>query len=94
MTVIGRAMERAEAAAERIRATGSEGLAVDADLTSKEEADRAIDEVLAAFGRVDIIINAIGGGAGNVLFDAHEYPMPEWDWIFDLNVRISTVEAS
>ncbi len=90
VAVIGRAKERGEAAAERIRAAGSEGLAVEADLTSKEEADRAIDEVMDAFGRIDIVINAIGGGAGNVLFDAQEYPMPEWDWIFDLNVT-STV---
>lgn len=87
VVVVGRAKDRGEAAAERIRAVGGEALVVEADLTKKADADRAIDEALEAFGRVDIVINAIGGGAGNVLFDAHEYPEPEWDWIFDLNVR-------
>ena len=45
------------------------------------------------FGRLDIIINAIGGGAGKVLFQAEEYPIPEWDWILDLNLT-STVLAT
>jgi gluconate 5-dehydrogenase len=90
VAIIGRARERGEAAAERVRAAGSEALVVEADVTKQEEADRAIDEAMGRFGRVDIIVNAIGGGAGNVLFSAEEYPIPEWDWIFDLNVR-STV---
>ena len=90
IVVIGRAKDRGEAAAARIRAAGGEALVVEADLTKKEDADRAIEETMGRFGRVDIAINAIGGGAGNVLFDAHEYPQKEWDWIFDLNVT-STV---
>jgi gluconate 5-dehydrogenase len=39
------------------------------------------------FGRLDIIVNAVGGGAGKVLFAAEEYPTEAWDWIYDLNVR-------
>lgn len=87
VAAIGRSQERAEAAAARARQAGSEALAVEADLTRKDEADRAIAEVMDRFGRIDIIVNAIGGGAGNVLFSAEEYPEKEWDWIFDLNLR-------
>jgi len=87
IVVVGRNRERSEAAAERIRAAGSDVLVVEADVTEKGEADRAIAEALERFDRVDIIINAIGGGAGKVLFTAEEYPIQEWDWIFDLNVR-------
>ena len=76
--VVGRAKERGDAAAERIRAVGGEALVIAADLTDKQEADRSIETVMNTYGRVDVIINTIGGGAGNVLFDAHEYPMPEW----------------
>ncbi|MFQ5516736.1 MAG: SDR family NAD(P)-dependent oxidoreductase, partial [Acidimicrobiia bacterium] len=64
-------------------------LVVTADVTRREGAERAVSETLARFGRVDIIVNAVGGGAGNVLFPADEYPQEEWDWIFDLNVRSS-----
>lgn len=87
VVVIGRDRERGEAAAEKVRAAGSEALVVAADVTKKEEADRAIAAAMERFGRVDIVVNAIGGGAGKVLFAAEEYPEPDWDWIFDLNVR-------
>lgn len=65
---------------------GKQPLSVSADLTKKDEADRAVAETLERFGRLDIIVNAVGGGAGNVLFDAQEYPKDAWDWIFDLNL--------
>jgi gluconate 5-dehydrogenase len=72
---------------DRMREEGSDPLAIAADLTIKKDADRAVAETLEHFGKLDIIINAVGGGAGKVLFDAQEYPMPEWDWIMDLNLR-------
>lgn len=75
----------------RLSVTGSQPLAIAADLTKKEDADRAVAETMDQFGRLDIIINAIGGGAGNVLFDAEEYPEKEWDWIFNLNLRTTVL---
>lgn len=87
VAIISRSHERAESAAGRARSAGSEALAVAADLTSKADADRAISEVVDRFGRVDIAVNTIGGGAGKVLHSAETYPEDDWDWIFDLNVR-------
>ncbi|MDO8119767.1 SDR family oxidoreductase [Isoptericola sp. b490] len=57
------------------------------DATDEQECASAIDQTVDRFGRVDIIVNAIGGGAGKVLFDAQDYPRDAWDWIFELNVR-------
>ena len=51
---------------------------------------RAGHEERKKFGRVDIIVNAVGGGAGKALHNAETYPRSDWDWIMDLNVR-STV---
>jgi NAD(P)-dependent dehydrogenase (short-subunit alcohol dehydrogenase family) len=70
----------------RMRAGGAKPLPIAADLTDKEDAERAVAETVAHFGRLDIIVNAVGGGAGKVLFDAQDYPLPEWDWIMNLNV--------
>ncbi len=86
IAVIDRDGDGLERTCSRIRAAGSEPLAVAADLTSKDDAERAVAETVAHFGRLDVIINAVGGGAGKVLFEAQDYPMPEWDWIMNLNL--------
>ena len=87
VTIVGRDADRGEAAAEKVRAAGSEALVSVGDMTREEDADRCVAETLDRFGRVDIVVNAIGSGTGNFLFPAHEYPRAEWDWIFELNVR-------
>jgi NAD(P)-dependent dehydrogenase (short-subunit alcohol dehydrogenase family) len=79
--------ERAEDAAARIRAAGSEVIAFGADVTSEAECERVVAATVAAFGRLDIVVNCVGGGAGKVLFDAEAYPRDAWDWIYELNVR-------
>lgn len=87
VTIVGRSKERAEEAAQEVEAVGSEALIVVGDMTTEQDAERCVDETLDRFGRLDIVLNAIGGGAGKVLHPAHEYPRRDWDWIFELNVR-------
>jgi NAD(P)-dependent dehydrogenase (short-subunit alcohol dehydrogenase family) len=86
-------LERSEAVAERVREAGGEALALAVDATQEAECDRIVAETIARFGKVDIVVNAIGGGAGRVLFDAEVYPRDAWDWIYELNVR-STLLAT
>jgi len=90
IAVVGRTRETCEATVERVRAAGSEGVAITADVTSEADCDRMVEEALGAFGRIDAIVNAVGGGAGKVLHPAERYPRSDWDWIMELNVR-STV---
>ena len=85
------AQDRADAAAKRVQEAGAECLAVAADIAVPAEAERLVALALDRFGRLDIIVNAVGGGAGKVLFDAEDYPLKEWDWIFDLNLRSTLV---
>jgi gluconate 5-dehydrogenase len=86
VTLVDRSGSAMKETCELMEREGKQPLSVSADLTKLEEAERAVAETIERFGRLDIIVNAIGGGAGNVLFDAQEYPKPEWDWIFDLNL--------
>jgi NAD(P)-dependent dehydrogenase (short-subunit alcohol dehydrogenase family) len=84
LVVIGRDSRRASAALE---AAGGDGIAVAADVTRKDDADHAVGMAMQAFGRVDVIVNAVGGGAGGALYPAEEYPESEWDRMLDLNLR-------
>ncbi len=90
--VIGEiAQDRADAAAEAVRATGAACLAVAGDITAEVEAERIVALGLERFGRIDIVVNAVGGGAGKVIFDAETYPRDAWDWIMELNLRSTLV---
>jgi NAD(P)-dependent dehydrogenase (short-subunit alcohol dehydrogenase family) len=87
VVVHGRDAARAEAMTQRLLGAGHEALATVADLTRREDADRMVEEALAVFGRVDVIVNTVGGGAGGALYPAESYPEPEWDRMLDLNLR-------
>jgi NAD(P)-dependent dehydrogenase (short-subunit alcohol dehydrogenase family) len=87
VAVIGRSPERLEEARAAVADAGSEALVVAGDMASKAEADAAVAQVLDRFGRLDALVNAIGGGAGTALYPAEDYPEPEWDRIVDLNLR-------
>ena len=87
VAILGRTADQATDLAASIEELGSQAALVTADVTNREAANRAIDAVTRRFGRLDIIINAVGGGAGTALYPAEEYPEEEWDRIMDLNLR-------
>src|SRR4051794_41584312 len=86
VAIIGRSEERLAEARKAVENAGGEALVIAGDMADKAAADDAVQQTLDAFGRVDVLINGIGGGAGTALYDAEEYPKPEWDRILDLNL--------
>jgi gluconate 5-dehydrogenase len=93
VVVVERTLERGETVIARVREAGADGLAIEADLTDRDTAERAVAETLDRFERLDVIVNAIGGGAGDALHPAEDYPAEDWDWISRLNLQ-STVVAT
>lgn len=87
VAVLGRTAEQSTDLARDCELAGSEALLVTADVTKRADADRAIEQTVDRFGRIDVIVNAVGGGAGTALHPAEEYPETEWDRIVDLNLR-------
>jgi gluconate 5-dehydrogenase len=65
----------------------SDVLAVTGDVTHPEDARAAVEQTVKAFGGLDILVNAVGGGAGGALYPAEDYPASEWDRIVDLNLK-------
>jgi gluconate 5-dehydrogenase len=93
VAVVDVTQERADASAEILRAAGADVLALAADVTTEADCERIVASTIERFGKLDIIVNCVGGGAGKVLHDAQDYPRGDWDWIMELNVR-STLLAT
>jgi NAD(P)-dependent dehydrogenase (short-subunit alcohol dehydrogenase family) len=56
-----------------------------ADLTSLEEVNRAVKEIIDYFGRIDVLVNTVGGyQAGSPL---HETSIDTWESMISLNAR-------
>lgn len=84
-------LDSAEAGAAAVRQAGGEAIAVAMDATVEADCERAVAETVAAYGKVDLVVNCVGGGAGKVLFDAQAYPRDAWDWIMEINVRATVL---
>jgi NAD(P)-dependent dehydrogenase (short-subunit alcohol dehydrogenase family) len=74
----------AEAKAAEIRALGRKGIAVQVDATRKADLQKALDAMLAEFGRADILINAAGINSGTPFFEISE---EEWHRILDVDLK-------
>jgi gluconate 5-dehydrogenase len=93
VAVAGRSAERLDDARRGIEEAGSEALVITGDMGVKADADAAVVATVERFGRIDVLINAVGGGAGTALYPAEEYPEPEWDRIVDLNLRTTLLPS-
>jgi gluconate 5-dehydrogenase len=87
VAIVGRSAEGLRAASEAVEAAGGEALVLTGDMTKEADADRVVAETVDTWGRLDAVVNAIGGGAGTALYPAQDYPESEWDRIVDLNLR-------
>jgi gluconate 5-dehydrogenase len=74
VAIVGRSAARLDEARAAVEKSGRSALVIAADMTSREQADRAVEQTIDAFGHVDVVVNAIGGGAGTALYPAEEYP--------------------
>lgn len=86
VAIIGRSEERLTEARKAVEDAGGEALVIAGDMAQKAAADDAVAEVLDVLGRVDVLVNGIGGGAGTALHPAEDYPQADWNRILDLNL--------
>jgi NAD(P)-dependent dehydrogenase (short-subunit alcohol dehydrogenase family) len=79
----------AEAAAEclqLVRAAGGDGLTVRADVASADDRARLVQETLAAYGRIDLLVNN-AGVAPNVRADILEAGEESFDRLININLK-------
>ena len=84
VALLARRKERLDALAEELRKTGVEALPIACDVSKDEEIKRAVDEVIARFGKIDILLN----NAGIAVPGGVETLSPaDWDRSMDVNVK-------
>jgi NAD(P)-dependent dehydrogenase (short-subunit alcohol dehydrogenase family) len=82
--------EAAEKLASEIRSSGGEALGVTCNVLDKASIESAAQQVIDAFGRVDILINGAGGNKPQATTEADmpffDLPADAVRWVFDLNL--------
>lgn len=78
VALLDRRAERAEANAIRIREAGGEAMSIRADVLSRDDLVAGRDQVLARWGRIDILVNLAGGNvpAATVPDDGAVFDVP------------------
>ncbi|MCH7820877.1 MAG: 3-oxoacyl-ACP reductase FabG [Proteobacteria bacterium] len=74
----------AEDVANGIRAAGGEAIAIQADVSRREDTDRLRDETLDAFGKIDILVSNAGIVIDKAFIDSTE---DDWNAAMDTNLR-------
>lgn len=76
--------EEAEAVLKAVREAGSDGMAVQADVSVSADAQRLIDETVKAYKRLDILVNNAGITRDKLLMQMNE---EAWDAVIDTNLK-------
>ena len=83
VAISGRRKERLDALVARIEAAGGTALALPGDVSVEAEATRSVEDTVARFGRIDILVNSAGinefGGIEVLSLD-------QWEKVIDINL--------
>lgn len=84
VAVAARRLERLEKLVGEIAAKGGSALAVQMDVTKKEDRERTVAETVTKFGKLDILVNNAGVYEATQLTTATE---EAWDKVIDTNLK-------
>ena len=72
-------------AVEQLKALSGDALAVAVDVTQKEQITACVDQVVARFGKIDVLVNNAGVGVGSA--ELTELTDQDWELSFKVNVK-------
>jgi NAD(P)-dependent dehydrogenase (short-subunit alcohol dehydrogenase family) len=84
VAITGRDRERGAGTVEEIRALGSDGLFVPADVRIRADCERSVAETVDRFGRLDVLFNNAGVYVENAVLGCDE---DEWDLQVDTSLK-------
>ncbi|MFY9907442.1 MAG: SDR family oxidoreductase [Terriglobales bacterium] len=83
LVLCARKKQRCEEAAQALRAHGVQTVALECDVKDKSAIQHVVDETLAKFGRLDILINNAGASWGAPV---EEMTLEQWDKVLSTNL--------
>lgn len=84
IVMAARRMERIEAIAKELKQQGKQAMAIPTDVAKYEDVENLIQATVAAFGRVDVLINNAGVMP---LSRLEQGKVEEWNQMIDVNLR-------
>ena len=88
-----RSQEPAEELANHLKESGTEAVAIQADVSDAGQAEKLVNEAIEQFGRIDILVNNAGMNRDKTL---KKMEVEDWDQVIqvDLNSAFYTVHAA
>jgi meso-butanediol dehydrogenase/(S,S)-butanediol dehydrogenase/diacetyl reductase len=77
--------EDAENVAREITSQGGASIALQSDATKEADVELMVKKTLDAYGKIDILVNNVGGGSGSSL--VIKFPVENWDKTIEVNLK-------
>lgn len=84
VALLARRLERLTALAQKIEQTGRRALAIACDVSNEGSVRQAVEQIIAHFGRIDILLNNAGIAIPGTV---ETLPSDEWDRAMNTNVK-------
>jgi NAD(P)-dependent dehydrogenase (short-subunit alcohol dehydrogenase family) len=84
---VARRADRGEALVQAVAERGGQLRFVQADVAVVDDCRRAVDEAMAAYGRIDALVNNAGTLGRRPILPATEVTEQDWDEVVDVNLK-------
>ena len=85
VAILDRSADALKAVQALVEQAGGEVLGIPCDVSSPEQVEAAVKQVIGRFGRLDVAFN--NAGVENKAAPVHEIDLAEWDRILNINLR-------
>ena len=84
VVMCARSADIGEQNAEKIRQAGGDAIFIQCDVSKKADVQRVVDEAVAHYGRIDVVLNNAGVNHRAPFLETTE---EDWEWVMNVDVK-------